>query len=70
MTCFRYAACIKRCLEKMKSYELILTDDELQLLKDLVEILEIFEIFTVHVQEEYYPTMNSIVLFRSEIKAK
>lgn len=54
----------------MKSYNLILTDEELDLLKDVVEILEIFEIFTIHVQGEYYPTLNSVVLFRSEIKSK
>lgn len=54
----------------MKLYHLILLDEEIALLKDLVEVLEIFEVFTIHVQGEYYPTLNSIVLFRSEIKSK
>lgn len=64
------AEIVRRCLEGMKKYELILTDDDLILLKHLVELMGIFEIFTVHIQGQTYPTLNSIVLFRSEIKSK
>lgn len=47
---FLLAEIVRRCLEGLKKYELILTDDELELLKQFVELMEIFEIFTVHIQ--------------------
>lgn len=61
---------VRRCLEGRKKYNLILTNNELALTKDLIELLGIFEIFTVHIQGQTYPTLNSIILFRSEIKSK
>lgn len=57
-------------MEAVKKYDLILTEEDSNLLKDLVEIMEIFEIFNVHIQGQTYPTLNSIVLFRSEIISK
>lgn len=58
---------IKRCLEITGEYDLILKEEELELLARYVELLKVFEVFTVHVQARNYPTMNSIILFRSEI---
>lgn len=58
---------IKRCLEITGDYNLILNEIELELLARYVELLKVFEIFTVHVQAKNYPTMNTIILFRSEI---
>lgn len=58
---------IKRCLEITGNYDLILNEDDWELLTRYVEILKVFEVFTVHVQARNYPTMNSMILFRSEI---
>lgn len=44
--------------------------DELSILEDLVELLEVFQIFTTYIQGEKYPTLNSVVLFRTEIIKK
>lgn len=65
-----FADIIKRCLEVNGDYDLILNDDEIELLSDYVELLKVFEIFTVYTQGTSYPTMNSIVLFKSEIIEK
>lgn len=61
---------VKKCLEKNEMYSLILSEKQRKLLKDFVELLSIFEIFTKYVQGEYYPTLNTMILFRSEILEK
>lgn len=48
-------------------YDLLLSNEELELLGNFVELLEVFEVFTKFIQGEFYPTLNSIVLFRTEI---
>lgn len=58
---------VKKLLVKYGFYELILSNEEVLLLEHLVELLEVFEVFTKFVQGEFYPTLNSIVLFRTEI---
>lgn len=63
----RFVDIIKRCLEITGDYNLILNEVEWELLERYVELLKVFEIFTVHVQARNYPTMNTIILFRSEI---
>lgn len=61
---------VKKCLEKNGLYSFILSDKQKTLLKDFVELLSIFEIFTKVVQSEFYPTMNTMLLFRSDILEK
>lgn len=58
---------VKKVLVKYGFYEMILSNEELLLLEQLIELLEVFEVFTKFVQGEFYPTLNSIVLFRTEI---
>lgn len=64
------SAIVKRCLEIDECYDLILTNDDLTLLSDYVNLLKNFEVFTSYIQAENYPTMNSIILFRVEIIQK
>lgn len=64
---FQFVDIIRRCLEITTNYELILSEDDLDLLFRYVELLKIFEIFTVYVQAKNYPTVNMVILFRSEI---
>lgn len=45
-------------------------EDELEFLEDLVEVLEVFQIFTTYAQGENYPTLNSMILFHTEIIRK
>lgn len=66
----KFTDIIRRCLEKNKEYDLIMRADELLILEDLVELLEVFQIFTTYIQGEKYPTLNSMVLFRTEIIKK
>lgn len=68
--CFFFLDVIKRCLEMTGDYDLILNEDEWELLGNYVEILKVFEVFTVHMQARNYPTMNMIILFRSDIVAR
>ena len=42
--------------------------DECRLLDGLVELLEIFNVFSTFVQANNYPTLNTFVLFYTEIK--
>lgn len=65
-----FADIVKRCLEISGDYDLILNEDELEMLSNYVKLLEVFNVFTVYVQAKNYPTMNSILLFRSEIIEK
>lgn len=65
-----FADVVKRCLELSEDYDLILNKKELEMLSDYVKLLDVFNIFTVYVQAKNYPTMNSIMLFRSEIIEK
>lgn len=41
--------------------------NELALLNGVVELLDIFNVFTTFIQANEYPTMNTFVLFYSEI---
>lgn len=69
--CFNFRpAIVKRCLEINECYDLILNNDDLKLLSDYVDLLANFEVFTSYVQADSYPTMNSILLFRTEIIQK
>lgn len=52
----------------MGKYEYILSINEIALLKGLVELLEVFNIFTVFIQGNQYPTMNTMALFCTEIE--
>lgn len=47
---------------------MILTASESILLGGVVELLEIFNVFTIYIQGNTYPTMNSLLLLYSEIK--
>lgn len=52
----------------MSKYEYILNPGEIALLNGIVELLDVFNIFTVFIQGCEYPTMNTIVLFYTEIE--
>lgn len=52
----------------MSKYEYILNASEMGLLTGLVELLDVFDIFTVFIQGCEYPTMNTMVLFYTEIE--
>lgn len=52
----------------MSKYEFILSISEIALLEGLVELLDVFNVFTVFIQGCEYPTMNTIVLFFTEIE--
>lgn len=58
---------IKKGLENLEKYNLIMSPDEQALLSGLVELLEIFEIFSTFSQGNEYPTINTFVLFYTEI---
>lgn len=58
---------IKKALENMEQYDLIMNRDELQLLDGIIDLLDIFNVFTTFVQGNEYPTMNTFVLFYAEI---
>lgn len=68
MLFFLFIGTIKKCLEKNAQYDLILTAAESILLGSVVELLEIFNVFTIYVQGNQYPTMNSLLLLYSEMK--
>lgn len=67
---FDYTAIVKRCLELYEFYDLILNSEDLALLSDYVQLLSLFEVFTAYAQGKNYPTMNSVLLFRTEIIEK
>lgn len=52
----------------MHKYEYILSANEMELLQSLVELLDVFNVFTTYVQGNQYPTMNTMVLFYTEIE--
>lgn len=52
----------------MGKYEYILSANEMKLLDGLVQLLDVFNVFTVYVQGNQYPTMNTMVLFYTEIE--
>lgn len=58
---------IRRCLERNKEYDLIMRETEIKFLEDFVEVLEVFQVFTSYVQGDRFPTLNTLILFRSEI---
>lgn len=61
---------LKRCLEITGDYDLILKEGDWELLTKYVKLLNVFDVFTAHVQARNYPTMNTLILFRSEIMSK
>lgn len=61
------ASIIKKALESLEKYDLIMNRDELALLTGLIELLEVFNIFTTYIQGNKYPTINTFVLFYIEI---
>lgn len=61
---------MKKCLERIEKYDLILTKGEVSLLEGLVELLDIFNIFTKYIQGNSYPTMNCVLLFYTEIEER
>lgn len=52
----------------MEKYDLILTRSELSVLEGLVDLLDVFNIFTKYIQGNSYPTMNTVLLFYTEIE--
>lgn len=58
---------IKKALEKMEKYDLIMNRNELALLDGVVELLDIFNVFTTFMQGNEYTTINTFVLFYAEI---
>lgn len=54
----------------MEKYDLILTKNELSLLAGLVDLLDVFNIFTNYIQGNTYPTMNTVLLFYTEIEER
>lgn len=52
----------------MEKYNLILDRSELSLLEGLVELLDVFNVFTKYIQGNFYPTMNTVLLFYTEIE--
>lgn len=58
---------IKKALEKMEKYDLIMNRNELALLDGVVELLDIFNVFTTFMQGKEYTTINTFVLFYTEI---
>lgn len=63
-----YLGIIKKVLEKIEKYDLILNRNELSLLCGLVELLDVFNIFSTFMQGNTYPTLNTFVLFYAEIE--
>lgn len=61
---------VKKCLEKHQLYSLIVSEKQKVLLKEFVELLSTFEVLTKYAQSEYYPTLNTMLLFRSDIIEK
>lgn len=54
----------------MGKYEHIISISEMALLEGMVKLLDVFNVFTVYVQGNQYPTMNTMVLFYTEIVDK
>lgn len=63
-----YLGIIKKLLERVEKYDLILNRNELALLDGLVDLLEVFNVFSTFIQGNAYLTMNTFVLFYAEIK--
>lgn len=45
-------------------------ETEITFLEDFVEVLEVFQVFTSFVQGDRFPTLNTLILLRTEIKNK
>lgn len=58
---------IKKSLESMEKYDLIMNRNELSLLEGLVDLLDVFNVFSTYIQGNNYPTLNTFVLFYAEI---
>lgn len=58
---------IKKALETMEHYDLIMNRKESELLDGIVDMLDIFNVFTTFVQGNEFPTINTFVLFYTEI---
>lgn len=55
-------------MEHTQEYALILTRNEIDLLTGIVELLESFNVFTTYIQGSEYVTINTLVLFYTEIR--
>lgn len=58
---------MRKALEEMRKYEYILNVNEMALLEGMVHLLDVFNVFTIYVQANQYPTMNTMALFYTEI---
>ncbi|KAJ6639669.1 hypothetical protein Bhyg_12416 [Pseudolycoriella hygida] len=61
---------INNCLERIKNYDLILTDSEHKVVKEFIKILDVFGKATDVFQGSKYPTLNLTMIFHVEIKDK
>lgn len=52
----------------MGKYDYILSASEMTLLQGMIELLDVFNVFTIYVQGNQYPTMNTMALFYTEIE--
>lgn len=68
MYSFKKIGIIRKAFEEMGKYEYILDVNELALLEGMIELLDVFNVFTIYVQGDKYPTMNTMVLFYAEIE--
>lgn len=62
-----YSGIIKKALEKMEKYDLIMNKNEISLLNGITELLGVFNVFSTFIQGNDYPTLNTFVLFYAEI---
>lgn len=61
------ASIIRKALEKMEKYDLIMNRNELALLDGVIEMLDVFNVFMTYMQGNEYTTINTFVLFHTEI---
>lgn len=59
---------IKVALQKLEKYDLIMNRKELALLDGVIDLLDVFNVFTTFMQGNQYPTINTFVLFHTEIE--
>lgn len=58
---------IRKAFEEMGKYEYILSISEMALLDGMVHLLDVFNVFTIYVQGNQYPTINTMALFYTEM---
>lgn len=59
---------IELILQRLRKYELILEDDELEKCEEMVSILRIFAKATDFLQGQRYPTMNMVLIILADIE--